>query len=179
VLAYVAKKSGKSFLVMNGKEEQIPEGEYPWAPVVRPDSKGAGLVIVGSNGAFMHQAFSDDKIKGNRYKECADLTYSSNGRSHAYVAIKNERFLIVVNGKEGPVFDRVISPQFSPDGKLLVYRARKADKRFVVVADTSGKIIKEHPHYDRVFETAFTEDGKSVAYGVVDGNRIMWKVEKL
>ena len=188
VLAYLAKKNGKSYLVMNDREEQIPEGMYPWAPVIRPDLKGAGIVIDAAKkksryditaDAFVYHAFSNAKSTEGRYKECADLTYSSDGRSHAYVAIKNERFLIVVNGKEGPVYDRTITPQFSPDGKFLVYRARKDNKRFVVVADGSGRVIREHPRYDIVFETLFTDDGKSVAYGVVDGKNIMWKVEKL
>jgi len=179
VLVYIAKKDGKTYLVMNGKEEQIPEGEYPWAPVVKPDSKGIGIIVVGLNGAYFHQAFSNNKTRENLYKECADLTFSNDGLSHAYVAIKDEKFLIVTNGKEGPTFDRVISPQFSPDGKFLVYRARQDGKRFVVVADATGRIIRQHPGYERVFETTFTEDGKSVAYGVKDGNQLWWKVEKL
>jgi Tol biopolymer transport system component len=87
--------------------------------------------------------------------------------------------MIVVDGKEGPFFERVVTPHFSPDGKFLVYRARQDNKRFVVVADPSGKIIKRLPSYERVFDTTFTEDGASVAYGVKDGNQIMWKVEKL
>jgi len=60
-----------------------------------------------------------------------------------------------------------------------VYRARQDNKRFVVVADTNGTILKRHQGYDQVFETVFTADGKSVAYGVKDGNQIVWKVEKL
>jgi hypothetical protein len=179
-VAYIAQKGTANYLVFDGKEEAIPNGEYPWPPVIRPDNKGVGLIIVGKKGAFVHQAFFDDGIRTpQQYKECADLTYSKDGKNHAYVAIRKERFVIVANGKEGPMFDRVISPQFSPDGKYLVYRARQDGKRFVVVADATGKIIRQHPGYERVFDTTFTEDGKSVAYGVKDGNQLWWKVEKL
>ncbi|MFZ4855043.1 MAG: TolB family protein [Desulfuromonadaceae bacterium] len=179
-IAYVAQKGAASYLILDGKEVAIPEGIYPWPPVMRPDYKGAGIIIVGKKGAYMHQAIFDDGIRTpQKYKECADLTYSRDGKSHAYVAIRNERFLIVTNGVEGPMFDRVISPQFSPDGKLLIYRARQDGKRFVVVADSTGKIIRQHPGYERVFDTTFTEDGKSVAYGVKEGNQLWWKVEKL
>jgi hypothetical protein len=179
-LSYVAKRGGSFFLVLDDREEAIPSGEYPWPPVILPDGKSAGVVIVGKKGAFIHHAFKGKEIHTPfPYKECADLVYSPDGASHAYVAIRNERFLIVTNGKEGPMFDRVISPQFSPDGKFVVYRARQDGRRFVVVADTTGRIIKEHPRYERVFETTFTGDGKSVAYGVKDGNQIWWKVEKL
>lgn len=178
-LAYVAKKGATSYLVLNGKEERLPDGEYPFSLVIRPDNKGAGIVVAGPEGAYLHQAFYSDGTFVNFYKECADLTYSRDGSHHAYVAIKNEKFLIIVNGIEGPFFDRVISPMFSPDGKYLVYRARQDGKRFVVVADAEGKIIKQHPRYERVFETIFTADGKSVAYGVKDGNKLIWKVEEL
>jgi len=73
----------------------------------------------------------------------------------------------------------VVSPIFSPDEKFLVYRARKDGKRFVVVADTRGKTITQQPSYEQVFQPVFTADGKSVAYGVKDGNKLIWKVEKL
>ena len=85
---------------------------------------------------------------------------------------KGQDWFVVVNGKEGPAFDRVVLPVFSPDGKLLVYRARKEGKRFLVVADTAGKTIKQLPAYEQVFQPVFTGDGKSVAYGVKDGNKL-------
>ncbi|MBF0327649.1 MAG: hypothetical protein HQL10_00655 [Nitrospirae bacterium] len=178
-LSYIAKKDGKFYLVLNDKEELIPDGTYPSPPVIRPDNKGAGLLITGKDGAYFHQAFYSDGSKRIFYKECGSLTYSKDGRFHSYVAIRNEKFTIVVNGKEGPFFDRVMEPQFSPDGKYVAYRARHGEERFVVVADTNGKIVKKHSSYDRVFETVFTDDGKSIAYGVIDGDKLIWKVERL
>ena len=50
---------------------------------------------------------------------------------------------------------------------------------FFVVADASGKTIRQHPAYGQVLQPVFTADGKSVAYGVKDGNRLIWIVEKL
>lgn len=178
-LAYLGKKGGGTYLVLAGKEEKLPEGEYPSPLAFRPDNKGAGIPVVGKDGTYLYQAFGSGGASPNRYKEVGDVVYSNDGKNHAYVAIRNEQFLIVVNGKEGPVYDRVISPLFSPDSKYLIYRARKDNKRFVVVADTTGKVIKELPRYERVFETTFTPDGGSVAYGAVDGKKILWKVEKL
>jgi len=80
-----------------------------------------------------------------------------------------------VSGKEVPVFGQVVTPMFSPDRKFLVYRARKDAKRFVVVAGA----IRQHPAYEQVFLVVFTADGKSVAQGVKDGNKLIWKVEKI
>lgn len=180
VVAYIAKKGDISYIVSNGREERLPAGSYPWPPVINPDKKTVGVAVAAHDGAYFYQAFLKKTPPAGRYKEIADIAYSADGRQYTYVAIKNERFHIVLNGKDGPSFDRVISPMFSPDGRYLVYRARQSGTRFVVVVDTlSGNIIKKHPGYERVFETVFTPDGKSVAYGVVDKKQIMWKVEKL
>lgn len=179
VIAYLAKKEGKHYLVLTDKEELLPEGNYPAPPVVRPDNLAAGVVIEAKEGTYVYQAFKDKGKKGNLYKECGDLVYNKDGTLHAYVAIKNERFLIVVNDMEGPFFDRVISPVFSPDGRYLVYRARKEGKRFVVLADAKGRVLRQYEGYERVFQPVFTPDGKAVAYGVKDGNKLIWKVDDL
>ena len=41
----------------------------------------------------------------------------------AYVARRGEKFLVVVDGKEGPEYDRirVSAPSFSPDSRRLAY----------------------------------------------------------
>lgn len=178
-VAYLAKKGQDTYLVLNEKEERLPDGEYRAVPVVHTDNKGADMVIFGNDGAYLHQAFTRDSTPKKKYKEAGEIVYNGDGTKYAYLAIKNERFLIVVNGKEGPFFDRVISPKFSPDGNFLVYRARQDGKRFVVVADAKGAVIRRHRAYEMVFEQVFTADGKSVAYGVKDGNKLVWIVEKL
>lgn len=48
-----------------------------------------------------------------------------------------------------------------------------------MVADASGKTIRQHPAYEQVLQPVFTADGKSVAYGVKDGQKLIWMVEKL
>ena len=113
------------------------------------------------------------------YEEAASLTYSKSG-NYVYTARNGKEWFIVVNGMEGPAFDRVIAPLFTPDGKYVVYRARKEGKRFAVVADAaSGKTVRQHPSYEQVSDVLFSTDGKSVEYGVKDGNRLLWKIEAL
>ena len=178
-LSYVAEKGGKRFLILNGKEELLPAGAVSGVPVIRPDNKGAGIIMISKDGSFLHQAFFHDGVKEKQYDETADLVYSKDGSMHAYAARKGNNWLVVVNGREGPVFDRVVTPVFGPDSKLFVYRARKDDKRFVVVADAVGNVLRQHPSYEQVFPLVFTADGKSVAYGIKDGQKLIWKVEKL
>jgi WD40 repeat protein len=180
-VAYVAERDGNRFLVLNGKEAPLPDGNVSAPPVVRPDGKDAGVIMESGGRFFLYQAFSHDSVKenGNGYEEAVNLAYSRDGRQHAFVARKGNGWFVVVNGKEGEALDRAVTPKFSPDGKYLVYRARKDGKRFVVVADTSGTTIRHHPSYEQVFDVQFTTDGKSLAYGVKDGQKLIWKVEVL
>ena len=177
-MSYCALRDRKRLIILDSREEALPDGRAPELPAIRPDKKGVGVLLISQDRFFLHQAFLNSKEKGKMYDEAANLTYSRDGH-YAYAARKGQDWLVVVNGKEGPAFDRVVLPVFSPDGKLVLYRARKDGKRFLVVADTAGKTIKQQPAYEQVFQPVFTGDGKSVAYGVKDGNKLIWKVEKL
>jgi hypothetical protein len=177
-LSYTAQRDGKNYIVLNGKEEALPDASPVAPPVIRPDRKGVGIIL-GAREIFLYEAFYSEGRKEKQYEEADYLTYNRNGSIHAYAARKGKDWFVVVNGKEGPAFDRVVKPIFSPGGEKLVYRARKDGKRFIVVADESGKTISQHPAYEQVFQPVFTADGKSVAYGVKDGQKLIWKVEKL
>jgi len=178
-IAYVALENSKRRVLLNDREEPFPDGGLVGSLVIRPDQKGIGFIMVNRGRYSLHQAFFHDGAKEKQYEEAMDLVYSKDSRLHAYAARKGKNWFIVINGKEGQTFDRVVMPVFSPDGRYLVFRARKGGERFVVVADTDGKTIRQHPAYEQVFQPVFTADGGSVAYGVKDGNKLIWKVEKL
>jgi hypothetical protein len=97
----------------------------------------------------------------------------------AYVSVKNDGFIMVVNGNEGPVLDSVVSPLFTFDGSKLIYRAREGSNRFVVVADITSNEHRRLPSYEMVFPVAISADGKSIEYGVKEDDKFIWKVEKL
>ena len=180
-VAYAAARRERDgvlrFLILNNRKERLPDDAPMAFPVVRPDKKGAGVIMSTTDSFYLHQAFYNDGTKKKYYDEAAELTYNKDGSLHAYAARKGMEVFVVVNGKEGPAFDQVIAPVFSPDGRKLVYCARNSSKLFVVVADANGKTVRQHPAYERVFEPVFTADGKSVAYGVKDGRKLIWKVE--
>ena len=178
-VAYIAKKDGSRVVVYNGREEAFPEGMLRGGFMFRPDRKGVGFVMAAEKGFYVQQAFSQQGARERFYDEIVDLTYNKDGSLLAYGARKGKDTFVVVSGKDGPRFDMVVMPQFSPDGRFLVYRARKNGKRFVVVADANGTVIKQHEPYEQVFQPVFTGNGTSIAYGVKDGNKLMWKVEKL
>lgn len=178
-LAYFGERQGRMYGVFNGKEEILPEGVTPGIPVINQAGKSVGVLMSANDSVYLYQMFRNSGRVGNVYDEAEWLFYSSDGALSAFAARKGNRWFVVANGTEGPAFDRVVTPKFSPDGKYLVYRARKEGKRFVVVADASGAVLRRHPAYEQVFDVQFTSDGRSVAYGVKDGKKLIWKVERL
>jgi len=183
-LAFIGDKGPKRYLVLNGSEKQLPEGMAVTAPpVIRPDLKGAGVLLstaVRFDRRFvLFQTMVAESTHNKQYDDAAELVYSSANAFPAYAAKDGDKWFAVINGKEGPPFDMVVTPMFSPDGKKLVYRARKGEKRFIVIADVRGGEHRPHAEVDMVFPTVFTNDGKSVAYGIKDGNKLVWKAEKL
>lgn len=180
VIAYLGRRKSAKYVGIDSREEKLPEGGAPLSPFLTPFGTAA-VVIEGLNGTYVHHAFSDRKLPvPARYKECNEVVFTPDGKNHAYVAIRDNRFIMVCNGIEQEGYDRVISPRFTPDGKYLVYRARRGGKRFVVVADPrTNRVIREFPPYDRVYDVVILDGGKSIGYGVVDGRKIIWKVETL
>jgi WD40 repeat protein len=178
-VCYCALLGRNRLIVLDGKEEELPEGRLPDQPVIRPDHKGVGAIMLAKNRYFLHQSFEATKEPVKSYDEAANLSYGTDG-SYAYAARNGKSWFVVVNGIEGPVYDRVVDPIFSPDGKYLVYRARRDGKRFVVTADgKNGTVIKEHTSFEQVLDVTFTPDGRSIAYGVKAGQKLIWKVDHI
>jgi len=167
------------YLIVGDRRERLPDDAPMAFPVVRPDGKSAGMIMSTKTSYYLHQAFYNAGTKKHYYDEAGDLAYNKDGSLYAFVARKGNKIFIAMNEKAGPTFDHVTMPVFSPDGRKVVYRARQNGKRFIVVADAKGRILRKHPAYERIFDPVFTPDGKSVAYGVKDGDKLVWKVEKL
>jgi rRNA maturation protein Nop10 len=178
-LAFVGERQGRLYGVYNGQEEILPGGATADVPVVNGARGVVGVLLSVPEGVYLYEMFRNSGRVGSLYDEAEWLSYSADGAYSAFAARKGQTWCVVVNGEDGPRFDRVVTPRFSPDGKHLVYRARKDGKRFVVVAEASGAVLREHPSYEQVFDAQFTPDSKAVAYGVKDGKQLAWKVEGL
>lgn len=175
-VSYVALRSGSVFVVLDGREERLEGAELVSLPAVRPDGRAVGA-LVASDGEVKFRQFFEKGGDEPAFDEAEGLVYTPDGRRHAYAARQGERWHLVVNGVAGPPFDRVVTPSFSPDGTLVAYRARQDGVRFVVVADASGKTLRQHASLEQVFPVAFTADGKSIAYGAKLGRQLLWRVE--
>jgi hypothetical protein len=178
---YLAQREGKRLAVLGSREEPLG----PWTPVgkpsVRPGGAGIGL-LAESGGWVVFRTLLGGEASAPAepfYEEAEGLSWSRDGRSHAYAARRGQTWYVVANGKEGPAFDRVVSPAFTPDGRHLVYRARQRGTRFVVVADANGQTVKRLPSHELVYPVRIAPDGRSIGYGTRDGQQLAWKAEGL
>lgn len=145
------------------------------------------------------QSVVGDKTGPAKYDGLGPLVFSPDGSKIAYPARKGGRetrrgvigakwaMVVSPSGKpgavmEGPIYEIVVTPVFSPDSKYLAYRAREGTmddaRRFIVIASTeTGKVIKEGPVNDEVWPPVWSEDSKAVTYGTRSGRELWWRVE--
>ena len=117
----VVRKGEKRFVVYDSKEEMIPAGdEFFTDPIVLSEPEGVGAAIGTVYKSYFYYAFQKRSRNEKGYGYISDLAASSDGRHHAYVAVdvNEERAHIVVDGREGSKFDKIVAPLFSPDGVL-------------------------------------------------------------
>ena len=95
---------------------------------------------------------------------------SADGQRVAYGALEGDKWVVVVDGKEGKKYDDLGSGTliFSADGQRVAYGALEGDKAMVVVDD------KEGDAYSAIGELAFSPDGNRVAAEVQVSDR--WRV---
>lgn len=179
VAYFAATVENRRLVVLNEREALLPEGLPTGPPVVRSDNKVVGVTLKAKNGGLYHEAFGDRRHAEKRYDGAGQPFFSRDGKRSGYVARVGKDVFTVVDGNEGPKYDIIIAPEYSRDGKYLVYRARKDGIRFIVIANAVGELVRQHPGYEQVFPARFSDDGKTIAYGIKDGNRLLWSEETL
>jgi hypothetical protein len=177
-VVYRAEQAGKQVLVLGDREVPLGDAALTGSLVAVPGRNAlAALVVRPAGGVQLRELLGPDAPGEPAYEEAEGLVYSRDGRLHAYAARRGASWVAVLSGKEGPPFDRVVTPVFSPDGRYLAYRTRKAGARFVVVVSTADGAVRLHPAHEQIFPAQFTADGSSIAYGVKDGGQASWIVE--
>lgn len=174
-VALLGRRGDKYILLKDGHE--LPMRRIGAAFDMSVAGSGSVFYTVFENRKV--RAFVDGKQFGKDYESITFPMFSPDARDVLFIAQRNGKSFLVVNGMETAAFDKIVSPHFSSDGTRVVYRARHGNRRFVVVADAKGRTIKEYARYEAVWNISFSPDGQSIGYGVKDGNKLVWKVEKL
>lgn len=86
------------------------------------------------------------------------FVFSPDSRRTAYVGVKNNRYVVVIDGIEGREYEDVRLVQFSPDSRKLAYLARRDNRVYAVVDNAEGL------GYHSVGNLIFSSDGKRMAY---------------
>ncbi len=123
-------------------------GEVKYSRVISNDDKHIAFTVKTNDGEFVMV----DGVAGKLYTSIPrvglseagikqQIKFSRDGRRVAYVAGRGKKFLVVVDGKEGPEYDRISvgAPSFSPDGRRVSYFAERGGKTFAVVDGIESK----------------------------------------
>jgi len=95
--------------------------------------------------------------------------FSPDGKRLAYFAQRGQKWVAVLDGKEGVEYDGIgKGASFSPDSQRLAYAAWKGAKRLVVVDGQEG------PETDGGTVPVFSADSRHLAYFAQTGDT--WRV---
>ncbi len=163
-LAYRAQDTGRHWrMVVDGSEGD----KYDFIstdPIFSPDDKGVAYVAWRSKKALL---VNGANVAPPLVAEFAgDVAFSSDGTRLAYKASRSSGSFVVVDGHEGPAYDRLGLLVFAPDSRLA-YAARRGEESFTV---TEGVEVQPHTGYRQVGDPVFSPDGRHVAYWANDGS---------
>jgi hypothetical protein len=91
--------------------------------------------------------------RGPGYDTISGPVYSADGAHLGFQALRQGKWILVVDGKEGTEYAKVSSLVFSPDGKAFAYPACKETNWLVVAGDQEGQ------GYDKVWDISFRKGG--------------------
>ncbi len=163
--AYGALKDGKSTVVADGKEGQwfamsAPIDTIKFAP--SDDRLGYIAKKVDINGWVL--VIDGQEMAAYSYVAGPSLIFNPDGIGFAYAAANRNGSMIVADEKgEGPGFDQIIEPVYSPDGSRIAYGAIK-DRQLFIVQDGPAVPVSE---YDDIFNLSFSADGKHLTYKAI------------
>jgi len=147
----------------------LPRGRFR-QPVADPRGWHVAWIVLslGPLGWGTRQSVWLDGELGPKYHALGGYpVFSQDGRRLAYVACREDKQSMVVDGQPGREYDRVAAPVFSPDGQRLAYAAHNRGRWFVVVDGEPG------PEHDGIGEGSpiFSPDGQRVAYIAINGSK--------
>jgi Tol biopolymer transport system component len=154
-----SKRVGKVTTKVLGRIDE----DATW-PSFSVDGKHISYVTKDAKRKF--RVVTDGK-KGGPYDSVIEVVYSPNCKRTAYPVCKGGRWQYVVDGKPGPLLDRLLlgfartsRSLFTPDSKHVVYAGRIADKYYVVY---DGVLSRGFP-WITDGSLAFSPNSKHFAY---------------
>ncbi len=151
-----------NFVVVNGVEQHKFSGKFGDAPRI----EAYQLAVNPVNGKVGYVVCASDVTTDEKWADKNALTINLTNITH--------RCFVMYDGQSQPEFGLISDkPQFTPDGKHIVYRALSKDEKtsFLVI---DGKAVQ----LDGIIWSGanFSPDGKKVGVYIVKNNEYWWRV---
>lgn len=157
----VAKES--EFLTINEAQGSLDELNF----LMSPNGQSAAYTFVDKK--FNKRAVALNGQAGPSYDDILFMQYSPNGQRFAYGVKVNGRSMVVLDGKEGKIYDWIFEPHFfTPDNQYFVYKAR-TDKGDILVFNNW-----ESRPYDRIYGITINNSQTKLIFFARKDNKI-WR----
>lgn len=184
IVAYIAKKEGKQFVVLHKQEGQVFESDKYDQVLLSsflqfsPDSNLVGFKAVKEGKWVLAVLGKDGEIyESRKYSKTSTkpLQFTPDSKKWIYDGTKNNQYFLFIADKKGIIHEwggydcfEASQPIISKDGSKILYSAVKNGDWSVVVNDKQGErylgIMKGTP--------IFIDDDTKVVYGAkLDGNK--------
>ncbi|HOO53558.1 MAG TPA: HEAT repeat domain-containing protein [Methanothrix sp.] len=143
-----------------GKDESNRVAQMVFSPM---GTRLAYDLVPGGN-AYGDHIVVVDGVPGKRYHDpgVGTIVFSSDESTVAYWAkAEDGGFVMVMNGEEGKIYNKIGDPIISPDGSHVAYIVEESDGMFVVSDGIEGK------KYESIWGLTFSLDGR-LAYAASD-----------
>jgi len=174
--AFVTRHNRGQRLVVDGKTGRLCEAIGDDDPIFSPASDCLAYTEISSRGCSV-AVVADLKeptlvTAGEPFDGIAGGTpiFSPDGKRIAYIAGKDGRFIVVIDGENSVPYDGIVKGSlcFSPDSKHCAYAARRSGKALVIV---NGKVVSEH---EGVFMLQFGSGHSGFSYLAKTRDHWVW-----
>jgi len=144
-----------AFGVIKGKKHILIVDGVQGKPYDQIGKMRDGKLVMTNNGSMKMLGTANENV-----------VFSPDSKRLAYIAKQGQKYMVVVDGKEGKLYDDIdfSSHVFSPDSSQCAYIAKSNTKSMYVINGV------EHKAYARVGDIRFSPDGQRHAYPAAIGN---------